>query len=83
MTVWDIWANVRLFAFSAVGLGAQVLATEGDTWLADLLHLSLAINRLPGTAPPAAVAKTVGIGRMQLSEEGRASNSLSGSGDGG
>jgi len=58
-----------------------VLAAESDTWLANLLHLSLAINRVPGTAPPAAAAETVGIGRMQSSEEGRASNSLSGSGD--
>jgi predicted RNA methylase len=44
MTVWDIGANVGLFAFAAAGLGAQVLAVEGDTWLANLLHRSVAIN---------------------------------------
>jgi len=63
------------------GLGAQVLAVEGDTWLANLLHRSVAINHLPVTVLPAAVAESTGVGRLHLSEDGRASNSLSNSGD--
>jgi len=83
MTVWDIGANVGLFSFAAAGLGASVLAVEGDTWLANLLHRSVAINQLPVTVLPAAVGETIGIGRLQLSKEGRASNSLKGSAEGG
>ncbi len=83
MTVWDIGANVGLFAFAAAGLGAQVLAVEGDTWLAHLLHRSVLLNGLPVTVLPAAVADTNGIGQMHLSDQGRASNSLQGSGPGG
>src|SRR6266849_8056860 len=52
MAVWDIGANVGLFTFAAAGLGAQVLAVEGDTWLANLLHRSVAINHLPVTVLP-------------------------------
>jgi FkbM family methyltransferase len=83
MTIWDIGANVGLFAFAAAGLGAQVLAVEGDTWLANLLHRSVAINHLPVTVLPAAVAESSGIGRLHLSEDGRASNSLASSDESG
>jgi FkbM family methyltransferase len=76
MVVWDIGANVGLFSFAAASLGAQVLAVEGDTWLVNLLQRSVAINHLPVTVLPAAVAEVCGIGRLQLSQAGRASNSL-------
>jgi FkbM family methyltransferase len=80
MIVWDIGANVGLFAFAAAALGAQVLAVEGDTWLANLLHRSALLNGLPVTVLPAAVADTNGIGKMHLSDQGRASNSLQAAG---
>lgn len=83
MVVWDIGANVGLFAFAAAALGAQVLAVEGDTWLASLLHRSVLLNRLPVTVLPAAVSETTGIGRMQMSDRGRACNWLSGAGTSG
>src|ERR1700691_961918 len=80
MVVWDIGANAGLFSFAAAGLGAQVVAIEPDTWLANLLHRSVLINRLPVTVLPAAVADKLGIRALHLSEQGRASNSLLGSG---
>ena len=56
MTVWDIGANVGLFSFAAAALGAQVLAIERDTWLANLIHRSATLNKLPVTVLPAAVS---------------------------
>jgi FkbM family methyltransferase len=80
MTVWDIGANVGLFSFAAAALGANVLAVEPDTWLANLMHESVSMNKLPVTVLPAAVSDRQGIARLYLSEGGRASNSLSGAG---
>ena len=59
MTVWDVGANAGLFCFAAAGLGAQVVAVEADTWLANLLHRSALLNRLPVTVLPAADAVVV------------------------
>jgi predicted RNA methylase len=53
MVVWDIGANVGLFSFAAASLGAQVVAVEADTWLANLIHRSTMLNRLPVTVLPA------------------------------
>jgi FkbM family methyltransferase len=83
MTVWDIGANVGLFAFAAAALGAQVIAVEADTWLSNLLHRSVLLNGLPVTVLPAAVADTIGIRQIYPSDLGRASNSLLGSGPSG
>jgi FkbM family methyltransferase len=80
MTVWDIGANVGLFSFAAAALGAQVVAVEADLWLANLLHRSSLLNQLPVTVLPAAVSENSGIARLYLSEEGKASNSLRGTG---
>lgn len=80
MDVWDVGANSGLFSFAAAGIGAQVLAIEPDTWLANLLHRSVLTNRLPVTVLAAAVADESGISALHLSEHGRASNSLQGSG---
>jgi FkbM family methyltransferase len=80
MMVWDIGANVGLFAFAAAALGARVLAVEPDIWLSNLLHRSRLLNGLPVTVLPAAVGETLGIGKLYLSQQGRASNSMCGSG---
>jgi FkbM family methyltransferase len=80
MQVWDIGANVGLFSFAAAALGAKVLAVEADTWLVNLLHRSAHLNGLPVSVLSAAVADTVGVAELHLSNEGRASNSLTGSG---
>jgi FkbM family methyltransferase len=80
MTVWDIGANVGLFSFAAAALGARVLAVEADTWLADLLRRSANLNGLPVNVLSVAVADTLGVSELHLSKEGRASNSLTGSG---
>jgi FkbM family methyltransferase len=79
-TVWDIGANVGLFSFAAAALGSRVLAVEADTWLATLLHKSLLLNGLPVTVLPAAVSDADGISELHLSEQGKASNSLVGTG---
>lgn len=81
MTVWDIGANVGLFSFAAAALGARVLAVEADTWLADLLRRSAHLNGLPVKVLSAAVTDTVGVSELHVSKEGRASNSLTGSGN--
>ena len=75
MSVWDIGANVGLFSFAAASLGAQVVAVEADTWLANLIHRSTLLNKLPVT-----VSDRQGVSRLYLSDEGKASNSLCGSG---
>ena len=80
MSVWDIGANVGLFSFAAAALGAQVVAVEADVWLANLIHRSVLLNKLPVTVLPAAASDRQGISRLYLSEQGKASNSLSGEG---
>jgi FkbM family methyltransferase len=80
MTVWDIGANVGLFSFAAASLGAQVVAIEPDTWLANLMHRSALLNKLPVTVLPAAVSDHQGVSRLYLSDQGKASNSLVGDG---
>jgi FkbM family methyltransferase len=80
MTVWDIGANVGLFSFAAAALGAQVVAVEADIWLANLMHRSGLLNKLAVTVVPAAVSDRQGISKLYLSDRGKASNSLTGSG---
>ena len=80
MTVWDIGANVGLFSFAAAALGAQVVAVEADIWLANLMNRSVRLNELPVTVLPAAVSDGLGISKLYLSDRGKSSNSLTGSG---
>jgi FkbM family methyltransferase len=76
MTVWDIGANVGLFSFAAASRGARVLAVEPDIWLANLVHRSALLNKLPVTILPAAVSDRQGVSQLYLSDDGKASNSL-------
>jgi FkbM family methyltransferase len=80
MSVWDIGANVGLFSFAAASIGAQAVAVEADIWLANLMHRSALLNNLPVTVLPAAVSDHQGVSKLYLSDHGRASNSLIGSG---
>lgn len=84
--VWDVGANVGMFAFAAAGMAGprgHVLAIEPDTYLAGLLRRS-ASGRPSSAAPvevlPVAIAKEVGIARLLVARRGRSSNHLEGGG---
>ncbi|MCS6877659.1 MAG: FkbM family methyltransferase, partial [Geminicoccaceae bacterium] len=85
--VWDIGANVGVFAFAAAGLAGasgRVLAVEPDPWLFGLLQRSRAANRVRGLAEIellcAAVADRPSVARFGIAARGRASNALLGLG---
>jgi len=59
--VWDIGANLGVFAFAAAhhaGIRGEVLAVEADIWLADLVRRS-ALESAPDAAPVEALACAV------------------------
>jgi FkbM family methyltransferase len=85
-SVWDVGANVGVFAFAAAsraGRAGRVLAFEPDPFLAGLL-------RRTATAVPsqlamvevveAAACERVGRARLHIAARGRASNHLEGAG---
>ena len=83
--VWDVGANVGLFAFSAAiiaGEAGQVYAVEPDAWLVNLLRRSAELNH--GVAPvgvvPVAVSDQVGVGRFTIARRNRSTNFLDGYG---
>jgi len=80
MNIWDIGANVGLFSFAAAGLGASVVAVEADPWLVRLLERSVEMNGLSVNVIEAAIHDSCGTAEFHFSKEGRASNSLLGSG---
>lgn len=77
--VWDIGANVGVFAIASAHHGAQVLAVEADTWLSSLL---LATTHHPTNQAftievlCAAVGAEAGTSRLAIAQRGRASNYL-------
>ena len=80
--VWDIGANVGLFAFAAANLagpGGLVVALEPDAWLVQLLRRGAALQP-PGSATvqvvPAAIASTVSLRTLCLANRSRAANYL-------
>jgi FkbM family methyltransferase len=80
--VWDVGANVGLFAFVsayAAGPGGRVVAIEADPWLAGLLRRS-ATGAPPAYAPveviQAAAGDHDGEGIFAIAARGRASNHL-------
>jgi FkbM family methyltransferase len=85
--VWDVGANVGLFAFSAAALAGPsglVLAIEPDLWLAHLMDRSsqeIALKN-PLAAPVkilcASVSNEVRVSALEISERARASNHLVG-----
>jgi FkbM family methyltransferase len=83
-TVWDVGANVGIFAFAAAycaGPEGRVLALEADDWLAGLVRRSAA--EAGGAYAPvetlaAAVSDQVGLAEFQVAERGRAASHLGG-----
>jgi FkbM family methyltransferase len=78
--VWDVGANVGLFAFAAAARGATVVALEPDVWLASLLRRSIAENGCPVSVLAAAASDSVGIADFVIAQRGRAANHLAGAG---
>lgn len=81
-TVWDVGANVGLFAFAAAfaaGRSGRVVAVEADDWLASLVRRSAAAAG-PAYAPvdvlAAAVADQTGVLDLHIASRGRAGNHL-------
>jgi FkbM family methyltransferase len=81
-TVWDIGANVGLFATAAsflAGPSGTVLAVEADSWLAGLLRetaRTLPMNHARIDVLSAAVAARNGIASFCVAQRGRAPNHL-------
>jgi FkbM family methyltransferase len=80
--VWDVGANVGLFAFAAASLAGatgHVVAMEPDAWLVQLLRRSARMQP-GGSAPvrvvPAAVAAAPALRTLCLAERSRAANYL-------
>jgi FkbM family methyltransferase len=80
--VWDIGANVGLFAFAAAvqtrGQG-KVLAVEPDPWLVELMKRSLLLPENRGLnleIVQAAVCDAVGVAPFALAARGRAASHL-------
>ena len=80
--VWDIGANVGVFAFAAasvVGPTGYVLAIEPDIWLANLIQKSARLRanqELSLDVSPAAITDNCGIETFLVASRGRASNAL-------
>ena len=85
--VWDVGANVGLFAFSAAAMAGPsglVLAIEPDIWLAHLMdRSSREIARKKWPAAPvrvlcASVSNELRVSELEIAERARASNRLHG-----
>ncbi|HEV2885040.1 MAG TPA: FkbM family methyltransferase [Pyrinomonadaceae bacterium] len=80
--VWDIGANVGLFAFSAASLAGPtgfVRAIEPDPWLAELLRLSarlISSKCAPVEVLQVAVSESKGIAGFKIAARGRSTNHL-------
>lgn len=82
--VWDIGANVGVFAFAAgfmAGRKGSVAAFEPDTFLLDLMRRSLLIANVdcPFYTIPAAVGSHFGLTKLNIAEGGRCANFISSS----
>ena len=81
--VWDVGANVGLFAFAAAsiaGPAGQVVAIEPDIWLTSLLRKSACSQPAAHAAVevlPMAISSSVGIARFNIAMRSRAANYLS------
>ena len=84
--VWDIGANVGLFAFAAAaraGPNGRVIAFEPDTFLVNVLRKSAAIQpaaSAPVSVVPAAIASAISLRTFMIASRARASNAMLGYG---
>lgn len=84
--VWDIGANVGLFAFAAAvraGTEGQVLAVEPDPWLSDLLRRSARLrnsDEAPVHVLPVAISDSLAVANLNIAARGRSANYISGFG---
>jgi FkbM family methyltransferase len=80
--VWDIGANIGLFAFAAAaraGPNGQVIAFEPDTWLIQILRKSATAQPRSSasvTIVPAAVACTLALREFAIASRSRAYNAF-------
>ena len=80
--VWDIGANIGLFAFSAAqraGTDGQVVAVEPDLWLVRLLHRTSSLQPSSSarvTVVPCAMASSVGLRTFCIAARSRSANFL-------
>ncbi len=79
--VWDIGANVGVFAFAAASVAKKgsSLAVEADIWLAQLIRKSLLLKENGGLSIqvlPCAIADRNGVATFLIANRGRASNAL-------
>ncbi len=84
--VWDIGANMGLFAFAAArlaGPNGRIIAVEPDCHMTELMHRSESqrpANDAPLTILPTAVSNNVGIATYHIANRSRSSNFLEGTG---
>ena len=77
--VWDIGANMGMFAFPAAHRASFTLAFEPDPFNLELLHRTQALNRdLRIEVLPVALSNELGIAKLSIPERGRSANSLAG-----
>ncbi len=75
--VWDIGANMGMFALPAAHRAKFTLAIEPDPFNQLLLHKTRAANSdLALEVLPVAVSKQIGVSRFIIPERGRSANSL-------
>ncbi|MEO9131640.1 MAG: FkbM family methyltransferase [Sphingomonas sp.] len=77
--VWDIGANMGMFAVPAAHRAKFTLCFEPDPFNLDLLHRTQAVNPdLRMDVLPVALADTIGIAKLAIPIRGRSANSLAG-----
>ena len=80
--VWDVGANMGLFAFVAAFLAGptgRVIAFEPDAYMVGLLHRSsraLPAAYAPVDIVPVALSDSIGLTKLFIANNGRAANSL-------
>jgi FkbM family methyltransferase len=77
--IWDVGANVGIFAFAAAGKGGRILAVEPDPFLVELLRKSARIKEnhdLDVKVVPVALSSNNALEVFHIAERGRASNTL-------